>query len=168
MMTKKRLKKEDIFEAAFSLEKSGAKPTANNIRDHIGSGSLTTITKYLKEWSSQKGTLIEENFPNMSDVLNEVENDVLKEFFMNELPQVTALVFSYLPVARVVEILKGYDEKAKEEILSKIESIGYVQSQILGTIASMLASELRSISLSKGEQVGGAKFAASIRKEMAS
>ena len=167
-MTKKRLKKEDIFEAAFSLEKSGTEPTANSIRDHIGSGSLTTITKYLKEWSTQKENIMEDNLPNINDVLSGVEDEVLKEFFMNELPQVTALVFSYLPVERVVEILKDYDERTKEQILLKIEKIGYVQTQIVGSIASILASEFKSISLSKGELVGGAKFAESIRNAMAS
>ena len=42
--------REKVYEIADDLLKSGIKPTQQNIRDRLGSGSLTTINKALNEW----------------------------------------------------------------------------------------------------------------------
>lgn len=42
--------REKVYEIADDLLKEGIKPTQQNIRDRLGSGSLTTINKALNEW----------------------------------------------------------------------------------------------------------------------
>lgn len=42
--------REKVYEIADDLLKKGIKPTQQNIRDRLGSGSLTTINKALNEW----------------------------------------------------------------------------------------------------------------------
>ncbi len=43
-------KRENIYEIADELLRQGIKPTQQNVRDRLGSGSLTTINKALNEW----------------------------------------------------------------------------------------------------------------------
>lgn len=163
---KKRITKEDIFKTAYELEKDGKEVTSTLIREELGSGSLSTITKYLKEWMASRDSS-EESYPEMKDVIESVEEELLVEFFSNELPQVTALVFSYLEPKKVAAILKQYDEGKRNQILEKMESMDFVQSRVVGHIAKVLESEFRSVSLAKAEQVGGKKFVSSIRQELA-
>jgi hypothetical protein len=48
-------KRENIYEIADELLRQGIKPTQQNVRDRLGSGSLTTINKALNEWWSGLG-----------------------------------------------------------------------------------------------------------------
>ncbi len=47
--------REKVYEIADELLRQGTKPTQQNIRDRLGSGSLTTINKALNEWWSNLG-----------------------------------------------------------------------------------------------------------------
>ncbi len=42
--------KEEVFEAADAIEHAGEKVSSLRVREHLGTGSLTTITGHLKEW----------------------------------------------------------------------------------------------------------------------
>lgn len=42
--------REKVYEIADDFLKKGVKPTQQNVRDQLGSGSLTTINKALNEW----------------------------------------------------------------------------------------------------------------------
>ncbi|MCM2350572.1 MAG: DNA-binding protein [Bacteriovoracaceae bacterium] len=166
-MKNKKLTREDIFEVAFKLEKAGIEPSSKLIREEVGSGSLTTITKYLKEWQSGKQHNRSENIVSIPDILGQVDNELLKDYFSNELPQVTALIFSYLSPERAAEVLKEFEPSRREKILSRMENIGYVQTQTVQQIALTIMSEFNSVILAKGEKVGGKSFVKSIRKELA-
>lgn len=166
-MKNRKLTREDIFEVAFKLEKAGIEPSSKLIREEIGSGSLTTVTKYLKEWQSGKQHNRSENIVSIPDILAQVDNELLKDYFSNELPQVTALVFSYLTPERAADVLKEFESLRREKILSRMENIGYVQTQTVQQIALIMMSEFNSVILSKGEKVGGKSFVKSIRNELA-
>ncbi|GGG03933.1 MULTISPECIES: DNA-binding protein [Cysteiniphilum] len=47
---------EDILEAISKLEAQGATPSINNVRDTVGRGSPTTISKFLKQWREERAT----------------------------------------------------------------------------------------------------------------
>ena len=47
------LNKEGVEKAILQLAANNIKPTSINIRKHLGTGSLTTITKYLKQYTSE-------------------------------------------------------------------------------------------------------------------
>jgi hypothetical protein len=49
------IKRTQVYEIADDLLKQGIKPTQQNVRDKLGSGSLTTINKALNEWWSGLG-----------------------------------------------------------------------------------------------------------------
>lgn len=44
---------EDILEAIAKLEAQGITPSINNVRDTVGRGSPTTISKFLKQWREE-------------------------------------------------------------------------------------------------------------------
>jgi chromosome segregation ATPase len=47
--------KEQVFETADSLCTSGTEPTYLQVRMHLGSGSFSTIQKYLRQWRDSRG-----------------------------------------------------------------------------------------------------------------
>ncbi len=47
---------EDILEAITKLEAQGITPSINNVRDTVGRGSPTTISKFLKQWREERAT----------------------------------------------------------------------------------------------------------------
>jgi chromosome segregation ATPase len=47
--------KEQVFDAADSLEQMGTEPTYLHVRMHLGSGSFSTIQKYLRQWKEARG-----------------------------------------------------------------------------------------------------------------
>lgn len=47
--------KEQVFDAAESLEQMGTEPTYLHVRMHLGSGSFSTIQKYLRQWKETRG-----------------------------------------------------------------------------------------------------------------
>ena len=49
-----RITKESVFEAADKLDSQGQEPSVIAIRDAIGSGSFSTVSKWLKEWRGQQ------------------------------------------------------------------------------------------------------------------
>ena len=52
-------KRSQIYEIADHLLREGVKPTQQNVRDRLGSGSLTTINRALNEWWEQLGSRLE-------------------------------------------------------------------------------------------------------------
>lgn len=50
-MAAPRLTEEEIHEACAEIAAQGERPTALNLLDKLGRGSLTTITKYLNSWN---------------------------------------------------------------------------------------------------------------------
>ncbi|WP_119329209.1 DNA-binding protein [Cysteiniphilum halobium] len=47
---------EDILEAIAKLEAQGITPSINNVRDTVGRGSPTTISKFLKQWREERAS----------------------------------------------------------------------------------------------------------------
>ena len=50
----KALTPEDVFLCADQLVQEGKKPTIASLRERLGSGSITTIHKYLTQWKARK------------------------------------------------------------------------------------------------------------------
>ena len=161
---KKRLSQEDVFQTATQLSQEGIEPSVKLIRERIGSGSFATISKYFKLWQAEKPT--EETIFSLEEVLADVEVDVLSEYLHNEHPQIIALIFSHLPAKQVADVIKGWGPVDLDEILSRMENLGYVQDKVVNRIAQVLAKELRSLKRVHLDQKGGTEFVNEIRKEM--
>jgi len=44
--------RDQVFEAAEALVGNGEEPTYITVRERLGSGSFSTISKYLREWKA--------------------------------------------------------------------------------------------------------------------
>lgn len=165
-MVNKGLNQEDVFLAAQEIEKSGEEPSAKKIRDHIGSGSLTTISKYFKQWQVQKTQIKIEDDLDLKMILKDFDTEVVAEFFSNEHPQIIALVFSYLDPLQVAKILTSMPDILKDDVLDRMEKLGFVKKQFVQNISQVIKEELRALSDYHGEQKGGPKFVQKIREEM--
>ena len=62
-MAKRLVESEDVSRIANDIRDRGEQPTALNIYDELGRGSLTTITKFLKEWITRDENQQAENLP---------------------------------------------------------------------------------------------------------
>lgn len=167
-MGNRGLTEKDIFNTCYILEKQNVKPTAKNLREHIGSGSMTTISKHLKNWPRYRASYINEiSSPDLKQLLTGVDDKILCEYFQNELPQMTALVLSHLNPARAASILELMDTTTKLNIIQRIEKMAPVRSEITELIAIALQSEIQSLIVIKDHTLGGKTFADSIKKQMA-
>lgn len=167
-MANKGLQERDIFDAAYQLEKQNQKITAKAIREHIGSGSMTTISKHLKNWPRLKMSYLEEiNNVDLKQLLNGIDDNLLCEYFQNELPQITALVLSHLSPTRAANILANMDDRYKNKIIERIEKMSPVKCETTEILALTLRTEIESLVVIQDHQLGGKSFAESIKKQMA-
>lgn len=56
---KEGITQHDVFSATEQLLAAGVNPSIRNVRNQIGRGSLTTISKHMAEWDRQKKTIDE-------------------------------------------------------------------------------------------------------------
>ncbi len=70
--------REKVFEAADQLLEQGVRPTQQNIRERIGSGSLTTINKALNDWWRTLGERItrQNQHPELPEAVLHVANQL--------------------------------------------------------------------------------------------
>lgn len=167
-MANKGLTEKDVFNAIYELEKANTKVTAKAIREHIGSGSMTTISKHLKNWPRYKMSYLDEiSNVDLKQLLTGIDDKILSEYFQNELPQITALALSHLSSARAARILAVMDTQHKEKIINKIEKMSPVRCEITELLAMTIKSEIQSLIVIQDHQLGGKSFADSIKKQMA-
>ncbi|WP_192877954.1 DNA-binding protein [Fastidiosibacter lacustris] len=76
---------QDILNAIATLHAQGNKPSINNVRDTIGRGSPTTISKFLKQWRDEQENAVPQN------IKQEVLITSKKEENMQPITQATAL-----------------------------------------------------------------------------
>jgi flagellar motor switch protein FliG len=165
-MVNKGLSQDQVFEAALEIERLGVEPSAKKIRDHLGSGSLTTISKYFKQWQVKRPTTTVEEELDLKIILKDIDREIIADFFSNEHPQIIALIFSYLEPKQAANILKVFPENLKDDVLDRMEHLGPVQKHFVQKIAGVIRDELKSLDNHLGEQKGGMSFVKKVREEM--
>ena len=68
--------KEQVADAAAAIQAEGVEPTYMNVRERLGSGSFSTIQKYLKDWRGSGA----ETKPKEAEELPEPFREVLQRF----------------------------------------------------------------------------------------
>lgn len=71
------ISKEQVADAAAAIQAEGLEPTYMNVRGRLGTGSFSTIQKYLKEWRGGSGA---ETKPEAEEALPEPFREVLQRF----------------------------------------------------------------------------------------
>ena len=102
---------EDVENAANDLEKSGEKTTIAKIREKLGSGSYTTITRHLKTWQSKKDKEILVEMPDsLSESIKTMMCDVWKE----------AVKATHQKSTEEINLIED-EKRKKEELLEEAE-----------------------------------------------
>ena len=70
-MARSGITKEQVFETAAALAEEGTRPTVNNIRERLGSGSYSTITAHLAAWREDSAAVVA---PAPSDIPEAVQS----------------------------------------------------------------------------------------------
>jgi chromosome segregation ATPase len=76
-MATSRLTEKDVHAACIDIVAQGERPTAINLLEHLGRGSLTTISKYLNSWKAtdQAQTIKAETLPAVVNLPSELAKD---------------------------------------------------------------------------------------------
>lgn len=78
-MVAKKLSQQAVFSAANRLNEQGIAPTAKKLLAEIGMGSLTTHTKYLKQWQQLRDN--DDNLPQtLSSSVTALSSETLSSF----------------------------------------------------------------------------------------
>jgi chromosome segregation ATPase len=84
-MATSRLTEKDVHAACIDIAAQGERPTALNLLEHLGRGSLTTISKYLNSWNDKnqaQGIKAEKTLPavvNLPQELAKNGEDLIKK-----------------------------------------------------------------------------------------
>ena len=66
-MARQGISRAQVLEAASALQEEGTPPTVQAVRERIGSGSYTTINRYLDEWRKEHAGQAPANIPAMPE-----------------------------------------------------------------------------------------------------
>lgn len=160
------LKLEEVADAVRAIEAQGLKANTKNVREHLGRGSLTTISKYMQKLNEAQKTPEAQAELDMTDVLEKLGDDFFVEFFSNEHPQTIALALTHLKPEQVAMILEKFPSHFKENIIERMEKQGPVQKFIIQKIARVIKDEVDSVLKHVEIKKGGADFVKQVKSQM--
>ena len=172
MMATKRLTEEEVHTACTEISAQGERPTALNLLDKIGRGSLTTISKYLTTWNSSDAAqalnvdslpvvaqLPEELSKDSADLIKKIWNmakgiadnelDIQREALKqaeitNQLKVEEAFKFSEAQALKI--------ERLEDDFLSIKNLLDEKQQEYRQTVNDLNAAEKSNVGLSKDNE----------------
>lgn len=159
----KPIDKQDVWVTIAHLEKMGQAASANKVREQIGRGSLSTISKYVKEWNEKEAAL---NSKSLEQLLTDVDIHVVSDYFKKEHPQITALMITYLNSKDAAIVLKTFTSEQQEDILQRVENIKAVKKEIVQLLSDSIREEFSKVVRDEFFHIRGKEFADIIREEM--
>lgn len=158
--------KKQVLEAIERIVATGDKPTAKGIREILGTGSLTTISKHLQFWKEKNPETKEDSDEIKLDALEGIDLPVIAEFLSNEHPQTVALIISFLSPEESAEILEMLEDGLRNDVLDRLSSILYVNPRFLKILNTTLKSELEQVAGSENSNKGGIEYLAKVVKNL--
>ena len=98
-----RITKEEVLQAANTLNEKGIKPTTNKVREILGKGSFSTIGAWLEEWAPTEQTIDE--IPSIPSELNSAFSLLWSACYKES---------ERLLSSRIEELQNTVDEQARE------------------------------------------------------
>lgn len=100
------------------------------------------------------------------DTLKWMDGRAVAELIRYEHPQIQAIVVSYLEPDQAAEVLAGFDEKVRLDVMMRVASLDTVQPQALQELNNILEKQFSGSSATKTSKIGGVKCAADIMNFM--
>lgn len=142
---------EEVFQAADRLTAAGEEVTIKAIREELGTGSLTTITRHLRAWKGPR----EKPAPQSLDALKLVGPEILGDFLKNEHPQIIAIVVSHLPPEHAAEVLRLLPKSVSVTVIDRLSMMTFVSPRMLGVLNAALHREFSAIEQNQELSKGG-------------
>ncbi len=163
-MARKGVTKAMVHDAIIQIRNEGGNLTTKVIREKLGTGSLSTISKYLDEIRNSES---EQALPDYSfdieDAFGSVKEETICEFLSNEHPQITAAILAQLKPEMTARILGRYSDSKAEDIIERIEKLNPIQHRIMSSIEKVIREEMKELATSAEMSVGGSEFADKVR-----
>ncbi len=91
-----------------------------------------------------------------------MDPDSVAELLRNEHPQIVAAILSHLEHEHVAEVLKGFTERQRNEVLIRIATLDGIQPSALKDLNEVMGRVLAGAERTKKANLGGVKVAAEI------
>ncbi len=153
--------KDQVAKAIDQILTRGEEPTINLIRELLGKGSLSTISKHLKKWREEnQSNANETTTDNVDDLdaLHSVDMKILSYFLLTEHPQTIALTISYLAPQKTATVLENLPDDLRNDVLDRLANISYVNPKFLRILNRALKTELSVIANNEGNFKGGVDY----------
>lgn len=139
----------DEFEHAFT-EGTGLLDSSEQINSMLSESFSPEELAFLDESKSTASIPVKRS---AWEILNESEDGKIREFLLQENPQVSAYVLSRLPPDRAGQICRGFDRQTRAEVLSRIMKAGVPSKDVEILVEGEISTYFSSIS---GENVSHA------------
>ncbi len=161
-MGRRGITKEDVYNAAQALAESGIVPTMHAILSHLGSGSLSTIHKYLLQWKLDRLLKPAIKIAPSKDAIKaktilEANTD-LEKIIQHQINQNSNLSYQLMSAEQELNKLKvemaallAELDKAKDKNAELSRLVIEIKSQYTGTINLLLVDKNNEIESLKQE-----------------
>lgn len=143
-MANQGVTQDQVSQAADRLVQGGQDPSIKAIRELLGTGSLTTISKYLKVWKADRSGEGESVAPKEVlglPALRMAAPAEIADHLEGEHPQVAAVIVSHLPPKDSAEVLKLLAPAVSAEILDRLSMLSFVGPRMLMLLNANLKAE---------------------------
>lgn len=163
-MSRTGIAQHQVYRAASALRDRGIKPTTKAIREYLGTGSLTTISKYMKEWRGHDVIDADERPLKGISTISAIKGAEPRDLAMilsKEHPQVIALILAHMDAQNSAEVLALIPQDRQSDIIDRLAHLQGVEPEILERISRALEQSMKNFE--KARQIkGGAKFASEV------
>jgi len=154
-----------VHTAAQFLLEGGVEPSIKAVRELLGTGSLTTVSKYLNKWRTANNRKEAESYlPADVEGLKSVRGadpTAIARIIRNEHPQVVALILSHMDAKASTTVLQTFPDDEQPDLVDRIANIDQVPPEMLMRIDVVIRSQLAVLAEEK-KRKGGKEFAATI------
>lgn len=98
----------------------------------------------------------------LSTLIGDIPKNIVDSFIQSEHPQTIAFLMTKMNPEQAADLLAKMKEDTQTDVLMRISHLQNVKSDVIDEVREVLRGQLKGISMSEDEELGGAKAAADI------
>ena len=149
-MARQGLSEEQVFNAAQALLDEGKKPTVNNVRDFLETGSYSTVSRYLSLWREANDNHKATNIPDMPSSVH----NALTQVWANAWKEAQALIKAERDGLDVARREIEAEKKDMEAEITRLEGQEAAQGAEIKKTGDLLSEKEKALSEAKNAKHG--------------
>ena len=141
-----------MLNAAETLVVDGREFARDVIASAFGDDAGETLLEYIT------GTRKEP----LSTLMSDIPQNIIDNFVQSEHPQTISFLLTKINPDLAAELLSKMNEEMQTEVLVRMSQLDHVKADVIDEVREVLRSQLRGMSLTDEEEIGGPKSAADI------